>query len=87
MLSPAQREAERNTGMDVIKEISEALEEGAEVLDPAKADPRAVVLEGTGSLPPPARKRRSRKPAPEPAPEPAEVRPSPKDLGKEHRGF
>jgi len=69
--------------MDVIKEIREALEEGAEVLDPAKADPRAVVPEGGGFGPTAGRKRRSR----EPAPESAEVRPSPKDLGKEHRGF
>ena len=69
--------------MDVIKQIREALEEGAEVLDPARADPRAVVPEVTGSGPPAARKRRERKPAPESA----EVRPSQKELGKEHRGF
>jgi hypothetical protein len=69
--------------MSVIKEIREALEEGAEVLDPAKADPRAVVPEGTGSQLPAPRKRRARKPAPETA----EVRPSPRELGREHRGF
>ena len=69
--------------MDVIKEIREALEEGAEVLDPAKADPRAVVPELTGTSLSEAPRRRGRKPAPESA----EVRPSQKDLGKEHRGF
>jgi len=69
--------------MDVIKEIREALEEGAEVLDPARADPRAVVPEATGASLSDAPRRRGRKPAPESA----EVRPSPKDLGKEHRGF
>lgn len=79
----AHRETEGSTGMGVIKQIREALEEAAEVLDPARADPRAVIPEVTGASLSDAPGRRRRKPPTGSA----EVRPSAKSLGKEHRGF
>ena len=65
------------------KGMKRALEDAALVLDPKEADLRVVEPEEI-HIPPPAQ-RTSRKRAP--LPEGAEVHPSPKELGKEHRGY
>jgi hypothetical protein len=78
-------EGERKNLMDVMKDVREALEESAEAIAPAEADLRIVAIEEEGEhLPPPAAKanRGKRK-----APASAQVHPSMKELGKEHRGY
>jgi len=69
--------------MKTRKRIETTIEDGGRVLDPLAADPRFVAPENVDSAPPPPHKRRER--APKPAE--AEVRPTPKELGKEHRGY
>ncbi len=70
-------------GLHPLKALREALEEGAELLDPAEADPRAIVPEpdtvsemaeeGPGGKPP--------------RPREAHPLPDAKELEKEHRGY
>ena len=73
---------EASEAMTVLRQIEEALEEGAEVLDPAQAGLRVAEPEEVRPGPP-ARDRGGR----EPLPASAEVRPSPRELGREHRGY
>jgi len=68
--------------MTIKKRIEEIMMEGAEALDPAESDPRAVGAEQ--HAPPPVH---HTKPPRVIEPESAEVRPSAKELGKEHRGY
>ncbi len=75
----------REAVMDVVKEIREAMEEAAEAIEPSKADLRVVAVESEGEhLSPPAGKASHDRPK---TPASPEIHPSPKELGKEHRGY
>jgi hypothetical protein len=81
----ADAERKREAVMDVVKEIREAMEEAAEAIEPSKADLRLVTVEDEGEhVPPPAGKASHARTK---APAAPEVHPSPKELGKEHRGY
>ena len=69
--------------MNVKKRVKEVVTEGAAVLDAAESDPRALRPTANPSAPPPGRKAKTHTPVPESA----EVRPSAKELGREHRGY
>jgi hypothetical protein len=74
--------AEGREAMKVLKQIEEALEEGAEVLEPAESDLRIVEPEEIHPAPPVhSRRGRDRLPAS------VEERPTPRELGREHRGY
>jgi hypothetical protein len=73
---------EEREAMKVLKQIEEALEVGAEVLEPSESDLRVVAPEETHPGPP-VHVRHGR----DPIPAGAEVRPSPRELGREHRGY
>ena len=73
---------EGSNTMKVIKQIEEALEESAAVIDPAEADLRVVKPEeGPEELLPDERAGRT------PIPSGVKPRPTPRELGKEHRGY
>jgi len=71
--------------MDVLKDIKEALEEGAEAIEPSEADVRVIAIEEepTHAVPPGPKRGHGRAKAPASA----EVHPSPKEIGREHRGY
>lgn len=69
--------------MNAKNRIVEALEEGAEVLDPAESDARFVAPEARIEPAGAARPRNTR----HRAPKSAEARPTFKELGREHRGY
>ena len=73
---------EGSEAMKVLKQIEEVLETGAEVLEPSESDLRVVEPEEIHPAPP-VHARRGRAPIPVSA----EVRPSPRELGREHRGY
>lgn len=73
---------EGSEAMKVLKQIEEALEQGAEVLEPAESDLRVVLPDETHEAPP-AHHHGGKTPIPAGV----EVRPSPRELGREHRGY
>jgi len=69
--------------MNIKKRIEEALTEGAETLDPAERHVRVVLQVTVAEQSGPVAKPKSRKRTPKSA----EVTPTPRELGREHRGY